>query len=185
MTPWTLPQTAEIGGTVYKINTDYRDILEIMRYLSDADTQELLRWRIAIALFYEGDVPLEHMQEAMNYLAEFISYGEKDDKRPAPKLLDWDQDAQAIIADVNKVSGTEIRNLEYLHWWSFLSYFYAIGEGQLSTLVSIRDKLVRGKKLESWEQDYYRKNQSKIDFKNRYTQAEEEALERFRKMLEG
>lgn len=182
MTPWKLPESVEFGGTVYELNTDFRDILEIMGYLNDLDTPEYLRWQIAIALFYEGEIPREHQQEAMEYLAAFIACGELDSK-PGPKLLDWEQDAKAIVADVNKVAGTEIRALPYLHWWTFLSYFQAIGEGQLSTLVSIRDKLRRGKKLEKWEQEYYRENKGRVDLKKRYSAEELAEQERLKKLL--
>ena len=182
MNPWKLPQTAEFGGIVYQLNTDFRDILEIMGYLDDPDKPEYLRWRIALALFYEGDIPAEHQQEAMEYLAKFVSCGETDTK-PGPKLLDWEQDAQAIVADVNKVAGTEIRALPYLHWWTFLSYFHAIGEGQLSTLVSIRDKLRRGKKLEQWEKDFYRENKTRVDLKKKYSADDLAEQERLKKLL--
>lgn len=182
MTPWKLPQTAEISGRVYQLNTDFRDILEIMGYLDDPDKPEYLRWRIALALFYDGDIPPEHQQKAMEYLSEFISCGETDSK-PGPKLLDWEQDAMAIVADVNKVAGTEIRALPYLHWWTFLSYFHAIGEGQLSTVVSIRDKLRRGKKLEKWEKDFYRENKSRVDLKKKYSAEDLAEQERLKKLL--
>ncbi len=182
MTPWILPETALIGDTEYALNTDYRDILEIMGYLNDPDTPEYLRWQIAVALFFEGDIPAKDMQAAMEYLAAFISCGEKDAK-PGPKLLDWEQDALAIVADVNKVAGREIRSLPYLHWWTFLAYFQAIGEGQLSTIVSIRDKLRRGKKLEKWEQEFYRENKSRVDFKKKYSAEELVEQERLQKLL--
>lgn len=182
MTPWILPESAEIGGVTYQLNTDFRDMLEIMQYLDDPNRPEYLRWMIAVALFYEGEIPDEHLQEAMEYLADFISCGDKDTK-PGPKLLDWEQDAQAIVADVNKVAGTEIRSMPYMHWWTFLSYFQAIGEGQLSTLVSIRDKLRRGKNLEKWEQEYYRKNKDRVDLKKRYSAEELAEQERLKKLL--
>lgn len=182
MTPWALPETAAIGGREYGLHTDYRDVLEIMGYLDDPDTPEYLRWQIAVALFFEGEIPPKDMQEAVEYLAVFISCGEKDSK-PGPKLLDWEQDAKAIIADVNKVAGREIRSLPYLHWWTFLAYFQAIGEGQLSTIVSIRDKLSRGKKLEKWEQDFYRENKSRVDFKKKYSAEDLAEQERLKKLL--
>lgn len=182
MTPWALPESAEIGGVNYQLNTDFRDILEIMQYLNDPDRPEYLRWRIAVALFYEGDVPDECQQEAMEYLADFIACGEKGTK-PGPRLLDWEQDAQAIVTDVNKVAGMEIRALQHLHWWTFLSWFQAIGEGQLSTIVSIRDKLRRGKKLDKWEQEYYRKNKARIDLRKRYSAEELAEQERLKKLL--
>ncbi len=182
MSLWELPRTAVIGGVSYDLNTDFRDILEIMGYLSDETNPEYLRWRIAIALFYNGDIPQEYQQQAMEYLADFITCGQRDEK-PAPKLLDWEQDAQTIVADVNKVAGVEIRAVPYLHWWTFLSYFHAIGEGQLSTLISIRDKLRRGEKLEKWEQDYYRENKQRVDLKPSYSAEELAEQERLNKLL--
>lgn len=182
MSLWDLPTSAKIGGVSYQIHADFRDILDIFRYLNDPDSPEYLRWRIAVALFYDGDIPLEHLQEAMDYLANFISCGESDGK-PGPKLLDWDQDAQMIVADVNKVAATEIRALPFLHWWTFVAYFNAIGEGQLSTVVSIRDKLRRGKPLEKWETDYYRKNRDRVDMKQKYSAEERAEQERLKKLL--
>lgn len=183
MTPWALPESAEIGGRVYELHTDYRDILQIIGYLNDQDRPEYLRWRIAIALFFEGQIPDENRQEAMEYLAAFIACGENEDAKPGPVLLDWEQDARAIVADVNKVAGKEIRSLPYLHWWTFLSYFQAIGEGQLSTVISIRDKLRRGKKLENWEREFYRENKYRVDLKKRYSAEELAEQERIKKLL--
>lgn len=182
MSQWDLPTSAEIGGVTYPINADYRDILDIFRYLDDPDRPEYLRWQIALALFYEGEIPVEHMQEAMEYLSDFIACGSRDAK-PGPKLLDWEQDAQMIVADVNKVAGAEVRSMPFLHWWTFMAYFHAVGEGQLSTLVSIRDKLRRGKKLEKWEQEYYRKNKDRVDLKKHYSAEELAEQDRLKKLL--
>lgn len=182
MNVWSLPMSADIGGSKYKINADFRDVLEIIGILNDQSRPDFLRWQIAIGLFYEGDIPRRLQKEAMEYLSAFISYG-SDDKRPAPKLVDWDQDAQIIVGDVNKVAGSEIRALPFLHWWTFLSYFYSVGEGQLSTIVSIRSKKRKGKKLEKWEETYYRENRDKIDFKKAKTAEDLAAKAYFDKWL--
>jgi hypothetical protein len=185
MTPWSLPQTATIGGVEYQLSTDYRDILEIISCLNDPENPEMLRWRIAVALFFDcEDFPEEHLQEAMEYLAAFISCGDTGNT-PAPKLLDWEQDAQIIVADVNKVAGMEIRAIDYLHWWTFLSYFRAVGEGQLLTLVSIREKLRTGKKLEQWEQEYYRKNPERVILRTKYLAEEEAEFDELKELLGG
>ena len=49
-----------------------------------------------------------------------------------------------------------------------MGYYLAIGECPLSTVVSIRDKLVRGKKLEKWEREFQLNNPDyfKWDFKS-------------------
>lgn len=182
MSAWALPKAAVIGGLEYPINADYRDILEILSYLSDETKNEYIRWRIALGLFYEGNIPDEHEAEAIKYLSDFIDYGAKED-RPSPKLMDWDQDAQIIIADVNKVAGKEIRAEKFVHWWTFLAYFNAIGEGQLLTVVSIRSKRQKGKKLEKWEQEYYRENRKKVDFQTPDTPEKAAAKAYFDKWL--
>ena len=167
-----------IGGSEYPINADFRDVLEIIGYLNDISRPEFIRWRTAVGLFYDGEVPDKYLHEAMEYLAEFISYGEGDNA-PGPKLMDWEQDAKIIIGEVNKVAGIEVRAVPFLHWWTFLSYFYGIGEGQLSTIVSIRSKLKRGKKLEKWEREWYVKNRSAVDFEVKLTSAEEDLLKKW------
>lgn len=162
---FSLPVNAEIGGRLYALHTDYRDILEIFSCLEDPDLPEYFRWQVAAALFFEGQLPERDLPEAARYMSWFIAGGQESDDRPGPKLIDWQQDAAVIVSDVNKVSGQEIRALPYVHWWTFLSWFHAIGQGQLSTLVSIRSKLRQGKKLEGWERDYYRDNKSRVDLK--------------------
>ena len=182
---WELPVSAMIGGRQYAIHGDFRDILQIFSYLDDPDLPEYLQWRIALALFYEGEIPPEHQQEAIEFLARFINGGREDTGRPGPKLIDWQQDAQTVVADVNKVAGQEIRAMPFLHWWTFLSYFYGIGEGQLSTVISIRSKKSSGKKLEKWEESYYKKNKHKINFQKPKTQEDTAAQEYFNKWLGG
>ena len=180
---WDLPTRAQIGDREYILHCDYRDILEIFSYFQDPDLPEYLRWQIALGLFYEGDIPVDHQQEAMTYLTTFLNGGEDVPQTPAPKLLDWQQDAQMIVADINKVAGQEIRSLPFVHWWTFLSWFHAIGEGQLSTLISLRQKLHKGKKLEDWENAYYRENRQKVDLKPRYSREELAQREKLQAML--
>jgi len=181
--PWQLPTEAVIHGQRYPIHGDFRDILEIFGYLEDRELPEYLRWQIALALFYD-DIPQDR-QAALDFLAEFLSGGSRESEKPGPKLLDWQQDAPMIVADVNKVAGQEIRALPFVHWWTFLSWFHAIGEGQLSTVVSIRHKLQSGKKLEKWEQDFYRENKKRVDIPKRYTSEEKAQKTYLQNLLKG
>lgn len=181
---WQLPTSAVIGGEEYPINADFRDVLEVIGYLDDPNEPLYIRWEIALGLFFDGDIPEEHKPEAQRYLASFLVCGQEEQPGKAPaKLLDWEQDAAAIVADVNKAAGTEVRSLPFLHWWSFMAFFNAIGEGQLSTIVSIRNKLRKGKKLEKWERDYYRENKHRIDLKPKYSAEELAEQEQLKALL--
>ena len=166
---WVLPLRAEFAGCGYDLNADFRDVLEILQYLQDPSLPEFIRWQVALGLFYRQEVDPRHSRQAMEYLAWFLTGGCQEENRPGPKLLDWQQDAGAIISDVNRISGQEIRALPFLHWWTFLSWFHGIGEGQVSALVSIRDKLRRGKKLEGWEKEFYSANRDRIRLRPAYT----------------
>ena len=157
---WALPTEAVLGGETFAHKTDYRQILKLMGVLSDEGRPAHLRWLTALRYFYEREIPLSLEAEAMGYLSDFLSCGEQGS--PGPKLLDWRIDAPEIIADINAVAGREVRSEPYLHWWSFLSFFHGIREGRLSTLVTIRDKLRRGKKLEPHEQEFYIRNKAKV-----------------------
>ena len=184
LNPWVLPDRAVFDGKEYVINADFRDILDIFSYFDDPDLPEYIRWEIALALFYREPIPLRYRQEAMAYLCSFINCGKEEQSVPSAKLLDWQQDAQTIVADVNKVAGCEIRTMPFLHWWTFMAWFNAIGQGQLSTVVSIRDKLRRGQALEKWEKEFYRANRPLVDMKKRYSREELEERSRLQQLLE-
>lgn len=182
MTLYRLPQTACIGGREYALHTDFRQVLQILQCLEDPSMPELLRWRVAMGLFYDSPVPRAHWQEAMAYLADFLRCGQPEGM-PGPKLLDWKQDAPAIISGVNAAAGCEIRALDQVHWWTFLSWFHAMPPGQLSTVVSIRDKLHRGKPLEAWEKDFYRENKQAVDIKRPETAEDRAEKDRLNQLL--
>ena len=178
---WGLPVSAEIGGREYPVNTDFRDVLEIIEILQDLDKHERLRVILALTLFYEEfeEMPPEEYQAAFDWMLRFIALDEPEDNSPHIKLIDWEQDRTIIAAEINKVAGVEVRDLRYLHWWTFIGYFNGIGEGQLSFIVSIREKLRKGKKLEKHEQEFYRNNRARVDFKQKFTQADEATLSKW------
>lgn len=95
------------------------------------------------------DMPQELYREAMEAASIFIDGGSKPKATKKPAVMDWEQDAGLIIPAVNKVAGTEVRSLEYLHWWTFLGYYQEVGEGTYATVVSIRDKEHEGRNLKS------------------------------------
>lgn len=187
MSGWNLPYTVEWNGVSRSVATDYRDILEIIGYLTDENLSAQERVYIALGLFYDDFAILEKPDypEAYERMCWFIACGEEDDGGRGIKLIDWEQDERMIVADINKVAGCEVRSVPYLHWWTFIGYFNSIGDGQLSTVVSIRNKLKRGKKLEKWERDYYNEHKKSVDIKPKYTAEEKAEMERLKEMLDG
>lgn len=171
--PWQLPRAAVLDGVPYALHTDYRDVLTVIAWLTGTaapDLNEQQRWYIAMRLFYPdfAAMPRSVWNAAAQYLADFLAGGRSqpaEAARPGPRLLDWQQDAPLIAAGVSGVAGQDVRALPYLHWWSFLACFEAMGEGPFATIVALRDKLRRGKKLEKWELDFYKTHRAQVDLR--------------------
>lgn len=179
---WGLPTSAHFGGRDYLVNADYRDILEIISVLQSPEEPDYVKAYVALDLFYDGFrfMPEEYHQAASDWMLDFLNCGEPEEPgAPRHKTIDWEQDRGVIAAEVNKVAGTEIRALPFLHWWTFIAYFNGIGDGQLALIVSIREKLRKGKKLEEYERNFYRANRTRVDFKQKFTHADDEVFVRW------
>ena len=178
---WQLPRHVTVGGREVEIDPDFRTVLQIFRHFQNETLPEFLRWELALALFYRERIPDGFRREAMEALAEFVTCGQP--ARPGPRLLDWEHDAMAIVADVNRVAGKEVRELEFVHWWTFLSWFHAIGEGQLSSLVELRYKLSRGEKLEEHQRQFYREHKTMVDLPRRRSPGQQARIDRLNALL--
>ena len=179
---WEFPTSLNIGGVDYEIRTDYRAVLDLFTALSDPELTDedeqvtaYMQNRVMLEIMFPqcDDIPLEHMQEALEKVTEFIDMGISDDRKK-PKTMDWEQDAPILIPAINRVLNCEIRAQKYIHWWTFLGAYMEIGESLFSNIVHIRQKKASGKKLEKWEQDFYNDNKSLIDFKKKDKRSTEE-----------
>lgn len=163
-----LPEYLTVGDTDYTIRSDYRNVLQVFEAFNDPELQDMEKWIVATFLMFDGfccaDDVLEavengfDMKEAVKKISWFISAGQPEKKVFEKPTYNWTQDEQMIFSAVNKVAGKETRELEYLHWWTFLGYFWEIGEGNFSYIVGIRNKLNNHKKLEKHEQEFLNKN---------------------------
>lgn len=182
---WSIPTSLNIGGEEYDIRTDFRVVLDLLAALNDPELTDedpnvtaYMQSRVILEIMFPDweKIPLEYLQEALDKVAEFIDMGIADEQKK-PKTMDWEQDAPILIPAINKVLNTEVRAVKYMHWWTFLGAYMEIGESLFSNIVHIRQKKAKGKKLEKWEQDFYKENKSLIDFKQRARRSEEEKRE--------
>lgn len=163
---YSLPKSINAGGVDLRIrgDGDYRIVIDTFSVLEDLELDKDERIIAALCLFYEdfdcADTVLRfpHIDEAIEGMFYFFNAGQTDESSSNKKLLDWKKDEPIVCAAVNNVANTEIRAVPYLHWWTFMSYYMSIGESILSTVVSIRSKILSGKKLEKWEREYKRDN---------------------------
>ena len=93
--------------------------------------------------------------------------------------MDWEQDFQHIVAPINRVVGREIRDVEYMHWWTFVAAYYEIGDCYFAQIIRIRELRAKGKPLDKSDQEFYKRNRSAIDLKATYTEKENELLDQW------
>lgn len=180
---WQLPDHAVLGGRAYPFDPDYRNILEIFSWFQNPNLTDFFKWEICLALFYKDVIPEERYAEAISYFTDFVNMGKET--VPGPKLLDWEQDADLILSDINGLLGRDIRRKKNVHWWTFLSWFHSITSGQLLSVVRIRKKLSSGKALTEEEKLFYRQAKSRIQLKKPYTPEEAAQREQLNAMLNG
>lgn len=189
-----LPEVLTVGGEDYSIRTDYRNVLQVFEAFQDPELQPEEKWIVAIYLLFEdftcADDVLEAAQngfdlgEAMKQISWFISAGQPEKQVLEQPTYNWTQDEQMIFSAVNKVAGRETRELEYLHWWTFLGYFNEVGEGTFSFIVGIRHKLNKGKKLEKHEKEFLSHNKELVLMKKPLTKEEQEQEDAYKSLLD-
>lgn len=178
---YSLPKTVMNGGKELDIRYDFRPILDILEVVNDPELSDEDKAEAIIGIFYVNPEEITDIRAAIKECFLFIDAGQEQKKKSA-KLVDWQQDFQYIIAPINRVIGTEIRSIPYdaerneggFHWWTFLGAYMEIGsECLFSQIVNIRDKKARGKKLEKYESEWYRRNADIVNIKKHYTESEE------------
>lgn len=185
---FTLPKTVEIGGKEYAIRYDFRVILEIIVMLNDPELTDDEKVEAIIEMFYFDDVPFS--KEAVEACFSFIDGGRPQKNKKQPRLLDWEQDFEYIIAPVNRVLGFEARAVDYdienntggVHWWTFLGAYMEIGSDCLfSQIVSLRDKQARGEKLEKHERKWLKRNNDIVQLKQHFSATEDDLIKEWTK----
>lgn len=174
-----LPHSVIIEGEAHEVRTDYRAILDICTCMTDPNLSTKEKIQVIMGIFYYDDIPVDYWEEAVNECMKFINLGEESTNERAPKLMDWSQDFQYIVAPINRVAGTEIRSLDYLHWWTFIGYYYEIGECTFSQIVHIRNLKARGKKLDKFDKEWYKEHRSMVDLKVTYSDAENDLFKQW------
>lgn len=182
----SLPTTLTINDEEYSIRTDFRDILKIISAFGDPELEPEEKVYVCLFILYEDfeSISQDDYEAAYKAAIDFIDCGMKPDERKSPRTMDWEQDEPILFPAVNKVAGREVRAVEYLHWWTFMGYFMEISEGVFSSVLNLRRKKARGKKLEKNEREFWAANKDICVLRPRLTEEEQAAKERLLEMID-
>ncbi len=178
-----LPKSLVVSGKEYPVRSDFRVALLIFQAYNDANLSGYEKMMVCVRCLFE-EVPGD-ITSAIKMAIWFLDGGDvPKSSSNGPKLLDWEQDESLIFSAINKVAGTEVRAVKYMHWWTFLGLFNEIGEGVLFNVISLRVKKIKGKRLEKGEQEFYREHKEMIDLKPQYSDEEQIEIDRLKRLLE-
>ena len=161
MSSWRLPVTVEVGGRPFSIRSDFRAVLDALAVLHDDELEPVEQRLACLRIFYPRWRELPDPAEAFAKAMEFVNLGQpiNPEKPPKAALADWDKDAPLIAPAVDEVLGYSCRQCDYLHWWDFIGAYQNINsDGLFATVIRIRSKRRRGKKLDKAEEEFCREN---------------------------
>ena len=180
---YDLPINVKIDGKEYKIrnNCDYRVVLDCIEALNDSDFTIYEALICAENIFYEEPESIENIYEAIKQMLIIINNGETEaaeEEQSKPIVMNWQKDFKIIAPAISRVLGYDIRTQDkFTHWYTFIGAYQEIGECLFANVVSIRNKLAKGKKLEKYEQEFYRENKKMVDLPQNLTKEEQEWLD--------
>ena len=157
-----LPGKLTVNGTAYPIRTDFRDVLRVIAAFNAPELSNREKVFVCLKQIFvrPEDIPEEDLDAAWRAALDFIECSRsKEEEVPKPTLIDWEKDEQLIFAAINKTAGFEVRAVPALHWWTFLGYFQNVDANDVwGTVLTIRQKKAKHKKLEKWEQEFFNAN---------------------------
>lgn len=180
---YELPTSITVNGIQHPIRNqgDYRMVLDCFTALNDETISKNERIVACLCIFLEEitDISqiyeLPDLEKVSKEVMKFLNCGSDDNEKQQPfRVIDWEKDETLICSAINKIAGKEIRTEPYIHWWTFMGYYVAIGESALATVVSIRYKKARNEKLEKHERKFINDNPQYFNLDMRTIQQRED-----------
>jgi len=159
-----LPDTIEIDGEDFPINSGFRPCIRIILAFEDEELTSAEKQVILLRNIYK--VMPDNTEEAIHQGAIFLNGGEvsSEDEGVTPRLrlYSFQKDAKYIFAAFRQTHGIDLE-LTDMHWWKFLALFDDLGnETAFWSLISLRKKLKTNKASQE-ERDLAREMDSVIE----------------------
>lgn len=132
----TLPETVEIDGRVYFVDTDFRTMIILEKIIMDASMDSRERVERVIDLVFSDEKPTD-LEAAVNSAMDIYSCGNASQGRQRRKkngdveikpkqIYDFEHDAPYIYGAFLSYYGIDLNQIEYLHWWKFVALFKSL-----------------------------------------------------------
>lgn len=183
-----LPETVEVDGMEYEINTDFRTVILFELMMQDADfPREQKPWQ-AIDLFYTDEVP-HNIAKATDAIIWFYACGKPDRKKKeneagessAKRIYSFEHDDDYIYSAFMSQYRMDLNEIEYLHWWKFRSMFNSIKEDEKIAKIMEYRSIDITPKMSKEQKSFYRR--AKEMYALPVSKSEEEKIDAIKEVL--
>ena len=144
----TLPNTINVLGREYKINTDFRTFIRICGIISDSEMPQEKKCANVIREAFGGESLPPSLKETLKALAKFQACSQDEDLQKdnettnnyrKERVVDFYEDSGLIYVAFLTQYGINLKEVRYLHWWEFLELFHGLsGEHKILEAMKVR-----------------------------------------------
>ena len=177
------PEYAEIKGTKYKLNTDYRVALRCFEVIEDESISDEERAMAVIYLLF-GIIPTEDMDEFLRIASKYLQCGEERQGTSQERDMDFNLDEKYIIASFMSDYRIDLPSVD-MHFWKYIQLMQGltdkcalsrVRELRNFDLSEIKDPKERRKMAEA---------KKSVELPRRRTQEEQDAIDEFESLFRG
>ena len=128
-----VPNTVEVLGKEYKINSDFRTSILFELMMNDGSLSDRDKIAQALILYYEDDIPTD-IPEAIEQILYFYRGGKSAPKGTgvgkgkSVQVYDYEYDSELIYSAFMTQYGIDLQDIDFLHWWKFKALFRGLKE---------------------------------------------------------
>ncbi len=155
-----LPDSLNIGGRDYKINTDFRIGIRFEQLMMDDSISPEDKMLCAKRLYFGKTLPPAVLDEETTDKLIWFYCCEKKEKKEAEstqeRVYDFDYDSKWIFAAFNEQYNFDLTH-EKMHWWTFRALFDALSEDtEFVKIMGYRAVKISGK-MSAAQKRFYQK----------------------------
>ena len=158
-----LPETVEIEGTEYAIETNFRTFILFEMMMQDPELSDAEKARQGLELVYP-EIP-ENLDAAVDGLLWFYAGGKRWREKRAgavegttgvQRIYSFEHDDDYIYSAFLTQYHIDLQDIEYLHWWKFKALFSALEERHEFVKIMRYRSVAISPKMTAEEQKFYR-----------------------------
>lgn len=131
-----VPDKVEVGGKMYKINSDFRTSILFELLMFDDSVDDESKYIQALELYYPILPPESNLEEAIYKILWFYGGGKEDDRKESSEknttkveqVYSYEYDDTYIYSSFLSQYQIDLQDVEHLHWWKFKAMFESLKE---------------------------------------------------------